>query len=51
MELAVIFEPTTLYPVLRTQDQTHGLEVKSVCFKEIKRTKSQSMQKKIQINK
>lgn len=45
MELAVIFEPATLYPVLRTRDQTHGLEVKSVCFMEIKRTKSKSVQK------
>lgn len=35
MELSVIFEPGTLYLALGTQDQIHGLEVKSVCFVEI----------------
>lgn len=44
MELAVIFEPTTLYLELRTQDQTCGLEVKNMCFMEIKHRNSQNMQ-------
>lgn len=44
MELAIIFEPVTLYLELRTQDQTDGLEVKSVCFMEIKHRNSQIAQ-------
>lgn len=44
MELAVIFEPTTLYLELRTQDQTHGLEVRRVCLMEIKHRNSQIVQ-------
>lgn len=51
MELAVIFEPTPLYLELRTQDQTHGLEVTSVCFVEIKHRNSQIMQINRTINK
>ncbi len=34
-ELSVIFKPGTLCRVLRTSDQIHELEVKSMCFKEI----------------
>lgn len=35
MELSVIFKTGTLYLILRTLDQIHGLEVKTMCFKEI----------------
>lgn len=34
-DLSIIFKLGTSYVVLKSQDQTHGLEVKSACLKEI----------------